>query len=91
MRRNRRRPVDEGYLNWRKSVLKRDKHTCQMPGCRRRKTLEIHHIRTYAKNPTIRTDVNNGITLCRECHKSIRLYEDVYAPLFDNIIRDKRK
>jgi len=83
---------DDGYKLWRKRVLKRDKNKCQMPGCcSKKRKLQVHHIRTYAKNPTLRTDVSNGITLCTLCHWTIRNKETYYATLFDEVIRKNRK
>lgn len=53
---------------WRKSVFKRDKYTCQSCGDNRGGNLRAHHIKEYAKFPKLRHVVNNGITLCETCH-----------------------
>ena len=40
---------DPIYKEWRKRVLQRDKHKCQMPGCKRRgKRMQTHHIRKWS-------------------------------------------
>jgi hypothetical protein len=52
---------------WRTSVYERDNYTCKCCGVRGRK-LNAHHIFNFADNPNVRTDVDNGITLCVECH-----------------------
>ena len=60
------------YLNWRKAVFERDGYKCQCCGDKSRKghpvTLQAHHLDGFAKNESLRYDVNNGITLCYNCH-----------------------
>lgn len=75
------------YKTWRKAVLKRDKRTCQMPGCKSKRRLQVHHIMTWAHAPRLRFEVSNGITLCRKCHDSIRKRERSYANLFTKIVQ----
>lgn len=53
---------------WRESVFKRDNYTCRDCGLSG-VYLEAHHIKSYAKYPELRTELSNGITLCKECHK----------------------
>ncbi len=56
------------YKKWRMSVYIRDNFTCQ--GCEKvGGKLEAHHIKSWAKYPELRFVVENGITLCIECHK----------------------
>ena len=59
------------YLHWRKLVFKRDNYTCQCCGDSTGGNLNAHHIENFATNPDIRLDVNNGITLCNNCHNPI--------------------
>lgn len=54
------------YLKWRLAVLKRDNRTCQ--DCGEKKILVAHHIKRYKDYKELRLDVNNGRTLCRQCH-----------------------
>ena len=62
-----------GYNDWVKGVYKRDNYTCQK--CEKRKSgehkhiqIHAHHIDGYAENGDIRTNINNGITFCSDCH-----------------------
>ena len=68
MEKNKRRDTSE-YKNWRVEVLKRDKYTCKCCGKKSDKTLVVHHIDGYDWCIERRYDVDNGITLCEECHK----------------------
>lgn len=75
---------------WRLDVYERDNFTCQMPWCNNRWCyLEAHHIKTFAKYPSLRLDINNWITLCKKCHKSILSKETFYELLFTEIIDKK--
>lgn len=56
------------YIEWRRKVYARDNYSCQCCGEKGGK-LNAHHIESYSKNPHLRTDVNNGVTLCEPCHK----------------------
>ena len=63
------RKSDE-YKNWRKSVYLRDNFICQ--GCKKvGGRIHAHHINPFSKFPKLRFDINNGITLCFNCHKAI--------------------
>jgi len=81
----------EEYKEWRKAVLKRDKNRCQMPGCtyRRKRHLQVHHIQRWADSPWLRFEVQNGITLCKACHYSIRNNERFYISTFMGIVEGK--
>ncbi len=69
-----------GYNEWVKYTYKRDNYTCQK--CKKRKSGEYkhikiaaHHIEGYAENKDLRTDVDNGVCWCSECHfKFHRIY-----------------
>jgi hypothetical protein len=52
---------------WKEAVFLRDDFTCQKCG-RRSKKLNAHHIFGFADQPRLRTSIENGITLCQECH-----------------------
>lgn len=77
------------YKEWRKSVFKRDNYTCQMCDKRGGK-LNSHHIYKFSNNPEFVFDINNGITLCYDCHVSrVNQHEEEYeieflSRIFDN-------
>lgn len=64
------------YLKWRDDVYKRDSYTCQCCGDSKGGNLVAHHVYNYSEYPEIRTEVDNGITLCSDCHKS---FHDSYG------------
>ena len=66
---------DEGrrtkeYKEWRDAVFRRDNYTCRRCG-QRGGALHAHHILRYRDHAEGRTDIDNGITLCSECHKIV--------------------
>ncbi len=79
------------YKDWRKKVLERDNHICQMPGCKSSKKLEVHHIKRFVDEPHLKTAVFNGITLCHKCHKYIERNEQSYELTFMTIVASNQK
>ena len=78
---------DQVYKEWRKKVYKRDKFKCQMPGCKCKRYLQAHHIRKWSNASMLRYDVDNGITLCKKCHKEVTGCEHQYESLFMEIVK----
>lgn len=56
------------YKDWRLVVLKRDNYICQLCNKRGGK-LEVDHIKRFSLHPDLRLEINNGRTLCRDCHR----------------------
>lgn len=88
MRRNYDDPV---YKEVRKRVLKRDKHKCQMPGCKSRKRLNVHHIERWADATSLRFHEFNLITICSVHHNSIKGKEHLYISLFRGIVDENTR
>ena len=62
------------YIRWRKEIFERDSFTCQI--CRKVGVyLESHHIKSWKNYPELRYVLDNGITLCRECHSKTDNYK----------------
>ena len=54
---------------WRKEVFMRDNYTCQECGVKG--FIHAHHIKEWALYEDKRFDIDNGITLCVNCHSKI--------------------
>lgn len=75
----------ERYVEWRDSVLRRDKYVCALSGVKNCRDLEVHHIKSFVqilRENNITTleeafacqelwDVSNGVTLSEEYHSGI--------------------
>ncbi|QDY32663.1 HNH endonuclease [Clostridium sporogenes] len=66
----------EGYEEWRNNVFKKDDYTCQCCGDNKGGNLNAHHIFNYMEHKELRTNIENGITLCDNCHKA---FHDIYG------------
>lgn len=54
------------YRKWREEVLLRDDYKCQK--CGNLYDLHVHHLLSYAEYEELRLDIDNAVTLCRDCH-----------------------
>ena len=64
------------YQEWRLEVYKKDNFTCQKCGCNEGGNLNAHHILSFKDWPEARIVVDNGMTLCKDCHKD---YHGIYG------------
>lgn len=74
------------YADWRKAVYERDKYTCQKCGKPSNGDIQAHHIYPVKTHPERILNVDNGITLCISCHRSIHGNETQYIAQFEAII-----
>ena len=65
---------DPEYIDWAKQVKARDNYVCQICG-REGGWLNSHHLNSYNMFIQQRLDIDNGITLCVNCHD---LYHLIY-------------
>jgi predicted restriction endonuclease len=59
------------YKKWRSRVFRRDGYKCKKCGDDRGGNLHAHHIKFFSLYPKLRYVTNNGITLCKICHRAI--------------------
>ena len=63
------------YRIWREAVFKRDNYSCVWCGISGSKAyLQADHIKTFADYPELRFALDNGRTLCINCHKKTDTY-----------------
>jgi hypothetical protein len=77
---NRRIKSSGAWKDWRKQVFERDNYECVCCGISGLKIeLHPHHIIPISIDRTQSFNVNNGLTLCKECHldKNLGLHVDV--------------
>jgi len=71
------------YKLWRKAVLEMDNYTCRF--CGKGGYLEADHIKSFSDYPELRFVIDNGRTLCKNCHSKT----DTYGGKKPYIIRNK--
>ena len=62
------------YKLWRKAVFERDNYTCIWGGKEHGSKLHADHIKPFALFPELRFAIDNGRTLCKDCHKLTDTY-----------------
>lgn len=74
---------------FRKKVIERDQGKCQK--CGTDQNIHVHHMKSWAKHPELRFDVDNGMCLCRKCHGKEDGYKKGHAVSEFNIQKTKEK
>ncbi|MBI5732632.1 HNH endonuclease [Candidatus Jorgensenbacteria bacterium] len=64
--------LTNAYKLWHKEIIKRDGNMCVL--CGSKKQLEADHIKPRSLFPKLALIIDNGRTLCHECHKKTDTY-----------------
>lgn len=62
------------YKLWRKSVFERDNYQCIWGGKEHGSKLQADHIKPFCDYPELRFAIDNGRTLCIDCHRKTDTY-----------------
>lgn len=79
------------YKEFRRLVRQRDGGKCQMPGCKSRTKIHVHHIIKWSESSHLRLDPFNGICICARHHEEITGSEHNYQKLFFQIVEENYK
>lgn len=61
------------YREWRESVFCRDNYTCVLCG-KKGGNIQADHIKPFSLYPELRLMIDNGRTMCIDCHKSTETF-----------------
>jgi len=73
----------------RELVWKRDNYTCQECGYKKGHNLIPHHILPRRDYPKLIFDIDNGITLCKKCHKPTINMEYNFVDKYQAIVKKR--
>ena len=62
------------YKHWQKAVFERDNWECRQCG-KHGGELHAHHLYSFREFPHLRYNINNGHTLCPECHMKLNSHD----------------
>lgn len=62
------------YNQWKNEVKRRDSNACRR--CGFENNLHVHHIKPFKKYPEFAVELDNGLTLCGNCHSLLRGKEE---------------
>ena len=62
------------YNQWKNEVKRRDGNACRR--CGFENNLHVHHIKPFKKYPEFALELDNGLTLCGNCHSLLRGKEE---------------
>lgn len=87
-----RRRSSAGIRKWRRLIWERDGFRCQMPDCLQPDSSEFHahHIIGFEKELDAKFEIWNGITLCPDCHYSVKSQEGKYEAFFFELLERRR-
>ncbi len=72
----------------RKYVLKRDKMSCQWPGCGSAENIDVLFlVETENGHSEAKPYYNNGVTLCPKHMEIVNLHDKAFAPLIFDLIQ----
>jgi hypothetical protein len=76
------------YWKWRDKIYERDNYTCQK--CNERGgRLCAHHIKKVSDYKELIFELDNGITLCYNCHGEVNYKEEEFEQYFTNVILER--
>lgn len=73
------------YKLWRKAVFERDNYQCIWGRKKHGNKLQADHIKPFALYPELRFAIDNGRTLCVNCHKTTITYLRNYGKHFKKV------
>lgn len=79
-----RKRIDIINSQWSYNVRMRDEFTCQV--CGHNRETVAHHIYSYKEYPKLRTNLENGVTLCTVCHQDFHRHYGYGANNLDQFL-----